>query len=277
MVIEESLKTMLAGMKDPFPDVIVVANGCTDDTAARARRFEPRVRVIELEQGSKPLALNTGNEAAIAFPRLFVDADVQVTFTTLEAVAEVLASDRPLVAAPKLAVELSGSTTPVRMYYRIWTALPYVTDRMVGSGFYGLSRAGLERIGRFPDVIGDDTFVKRQFSREETVSIERDASGQKAEFTIKPPRSLASLIQIEVRRYSGNQQVTALIADSVRGPLGHRRALVVMARDPREWPSLLVYGWVKLASRRRFRAAVRRGTAGLWLRDETSRAPSRGD
>lgn len=66
------LNALLAS--DPVPgftvEVIVIANGCTDDTAARAKRFAPvaaergwRLKVIKQPEGSKPGALNAGDLA----------------------------------------------------------------------------------------------------------------------------------------------------------------------------------------------------------------------
>ena len=57
-------------------DVVVVCNGCTDQTAELARSCGYQVRVVELASASKPAALRIGDAAALAFPRLYLDADV---------------------------------------------------------------------------------------------------------------------------------------------------------------------------------------------------------
>src|SRR5688500_5793780 len=64
-------------------EVIVVSNGCTDDTATRARAVGAWVRVLETPVGSKSLALNLGDHAATAFPRFYVDADVRISAESL--------------------------------------------------------------------------------------------------------------------------------------------------------------------------------------------------
>ena len=59
-------------------DVIVVANGCTDDTAKVAASFGPAVRVLSIPVASKREALVAGDRAARSFPRVYVDADVEL-------------------------------------------------------------------------------------------------------------------------------------------------------------------------------------------------------
>lgn len=271
-VIERCLGALLEGAPPGEPEIIVVCNGCTDDTAARARRIDPRVRIIELAQGSKPLALNTGNQAAAALPRFFVDADIVVSYASLAAAAQALRSDAPRAAAPVIEIDTSRASWPVRLYASLSLRLPFMREGLIGAGVYGLNAAGLQRIGKFPDVIGDDQYVYEKFAPNERISVARDASGKPAKFTIFWAGTLDNLINVEARRRAGDDEIRAL--------LGHRQTslpsqLVALARfaaRPWLWPALAVFAYVKIECRRRYRANKRAGAAGAWTRDESSRS-----
>src|SRR5277367_3830698 len=75
-VIARTLKAMTDGAEPRELEIIVVCNGCTDDTADVARNVRPRVRVIETSIARKTHALNLGEDAAQGFPRIYADADV---------------------------------------------------------------------------------------------------------------------------------------------------------------------------------------------------------
>ena len=81
-VIERTLTGLKPLIRHPGVEIIVVCNGTTDDTADRARRF-PGVLVVEIDDASKPAALNEGDRIATAWPRLYLDADIEVSATAV--------------------------------------------------------------------------------------------------------------------------------------------------------------------------------------------------
>lgn len=152
--------------------VIVVANGCRDQTAEIARGYLNDqkawdLHVIELQEGSKPLALNAGDKAARFGLRAYLDADVVVSATLVHQIVKVLSQDdRAIFASGTPHIPRPSSWTS-RAYARFWQGLPF--NRAIASayGFFAVNAAGRARWGAFPNLISDDTFVRLQFLPEE--------------------------------------------------------------------------------------------------------------
>lgn len=264
-VIGRCLASFVGDLAPGEAEVFVVANGCTDRTADVACAF-PGVSVLELTEASKTAALNAGDEAATAFPRVFLDADIDVSADTLRHLAEALEGPGAAVGAPRAALDLDGCSAAVRRFYRVHARLPYMAEGMTGTGIYALSRAGRSRFGRFPDLTADDLFVQRLFAPgERTVLPDR--------FTVRVPRTLAALVTVRTRVAAGNRQMAHERADdeafqSSAGSTG--RALVHLVRaSPRELVGAAVYVGVTVVARGR--ARTRKGRGAGWLRDQTSR------
>jgi len=122
-VIARTLSAMTEGAEPREFDIVVVCNGCTDDTANVARRFAPLARVIETEVAGKPHALNLGDQAAIGFPRIYADADVVITPDTIRTLARRLqCGDVLAVAPPRTSIfpAALGRFAPVMTYALIF-------------------------------------------------------------------------------------------------------------------------------------------------------------
>ena len=247
-------------------EVLVVCNGCTDDTHAIAERFGPPVRVLESPVASKPAALNLGDQEATSFPRFYLDADIVLPIEDLRRVADVLRGGQVHGAAPRMVVDLEDRPWPVRAFYEIWLETPYVKDDMLGCGVYAISEEGRSRFDTFPDIIADDCFIRLLFAPGERRSV------QDATFVMSPPTTLRSLIHINVRRQMGQAEMDALYPDtseSERG--GQRRFLRGLLMRPLLWPALAVYVYAKFATLARYYWDVRRGERSAWNRDDSSR------
>ncbi|HMO69866.1 MAG TPA: glycosyltransferase [Novosphingobium sp.] len=270
-VIARCLTTILADAPDDGLEILVVCNGCRDDTAARAGAVSPMVRVIELDKGSKPLALNTGNAEARHAIRLFVDADTRVSYHALAALAEVLRGGQVKAASPALDVDLTAVSFAVRGYYRVWLQLPYVLDNMVGSGVFGLSPEGMAAIGEFPPIIADDEFVRTRFPSAERCLLREDAQGRPVFFTIFPPRTLWSLIRVESRQRAGVAQLHERYPSSETRRMTTWPALLATLRRGASLIDLFFFLLVKGAGRLHFQFSKMRKLDHRWLRDDTSR------
>jgi glycosyltransferase involved in cell wall biosynthesis len=266
-VIERCLTTMLADAAPGELEIIVVCNGCKDDTAARARKFEPWVKVIDTPIGSKIHALNLGDEHAMSFPRFYVDADVQLTTQAVRDVAALLGDDSPvLVAAPRAVVAFEDRSPLVRAFYKVWTSLPYFRENMIGSGVYAFSRRGRERFGKFPDIIADD-----EFARLTAAPHERRAS-ESATFTIHPPRTLAGVVNINTRARAGNYELRRKFPHLFENAnTDAQRSLGIIARSPELWPHAPIYLGVMLLAKLKAHRKLAKRQEKVWERDDSSR------
>lgn len=271
-VIGRTLRAMNSGVAGSrAPDVIIVCNGCSDDTAAQARLAAPQARIIEIEEGSKPLAMNIGLDAATAFPVLIVDADVIVSHRTLCAIADTLKDGQVLAASPGLTMDTAGCHPWVRRYYDVWTKSPYLQSGVGGSGIYGLSEAGLDILGRFPPLISDDGLVRRLFPQAQQKRVVADGSGTPTLTTIYAPRTLSDLISCESRWRAGDAQLRDFFRTSGRSSTPE---LEQTRKSDAPAASLAIYGAIKIAGRLYLAFNRLRGRAGMWHRDRSRRKPA---
>lgn len=255
--------------------ICVACNGCSDDTAAVARSY-PGVEVVEIEEASKTAALNAGDaHAGDVFPRLYLDADITVDLAAVRAVSRALDTPEPRAAAPRLHYVTDGRPLVVKGFYRIFGQTSWVTDNLVGSGFYGVSRAGRRRFAEFPPITNDDQFLRALFSSEERISVADHT------FSVQTPHTAAALVRAKARVAEGITEYVAIEneakrerGEDTRPPRGGSLVWVRMARRPGNWLPLVAYAYVRLAARRLRRSHRRQGSALSWGQDRTTR-PSR--
>lgn len=265
LVIARAIKAIIFGAAAGEMDVIVVCNGCADDTARIARSFGPPVRVIETEVGNKANALNLGDQAALAFPRVYADADVLITLDAIRTLAARLQRGDVLVVAPHSSINLNDCSWCVRAYYDIRSRLPSAREGIGGSGVYALSQAGRRRFDDFPNITADDGYVRIQFKPEERQTL------MSVNSIVFAPHTIEDLILIRTRAYYGTIELARRFPTlwNNRGESNHR-TIGRLLGSPFLWPKLLVYCYVNIMAR--YKAIVRFRTASfLWERDNTSR------
>ncbi|MFN3953854.1 MAG: glycosyltransferase family 2 protein [Pararhodobacter sp.] len=257
--IDACLHSLLAAEPADF-EVIVVANGCTDDTATRARRHQPAfaargnpLRVLELPALGKPGALNAGDAEARHGARVYLDADVTLNPPLLRQLAEALAGDAPRYASGQPEV-LRPRSAISRAYARFWVRLPFVAQGVPGFGLFAVNAAGRARWGAFPPIISDDTFVRLHFAPAERI-------GVTGRYQWPLVEGLRPLVRVRRRQDQGVAEIAALypglIANDDTPRPGIGWLLGVLLRDP---AGFAVYGVVSLAVR------LGRGAQSGWVR-----------
>jgi glycosyltransferase involved in cell wall biosynthesis len=272
-VIGRCLNALTAGSRVREIEVAVIANGCTDDTVGVARGFLadiPGLTIVELAEASKSAALNAGDDAVLAFPRIYLDADIVLDDEALDWLIKTLTTPQGRVSSPHICFDLGQAHWAVRQFYRAYAHIPYLREGLIGLGVYGVSESGRRRFGRFPDLIADDLFVQRLFWSDERVTCH-------GTFTVSTPRTIRALVRVRSRTASGSAQLARFdggdVADTSRTTGRTMRALLAeVLHRPSEALAVVVYAAVTLAAR--FNA--RRIDQGPWLRDDSSRQSPRG-
>ena len=272
LVIARGLEAIVNASDGDELELIVVCNGCQDETARRARAVGAPVRVIETEVASKVHALNLGDSAARGFPRIYMDADVEMSAQSVRDLASALTDGRWLAAAPRVeTLFLPQTDWSVRAYYRFWMALPFVQEGMMAAGVYAVSERGRERWDVLPEVIADDGYFRLLFGPQERIEV------QSAVSKVRAPAAFADLIRIKTRSRLGVAQLRERFPDMFareRRTKRYGRAFWAILRQPSLYPCALPFLVVSFISRVRAGAQRRLTTDYRWERDHSSRAGS---
>ncbi|ODT66698.1 MAG: hypothetical protein ABS75_26900 [Pelagibacterium sp. SCN 63-23] len=188
--------------------LIIVANGCQDDTATIARSFiaeaqnaNIELQVLDLERGDKINAINEGEAHAKGEMRVYIDADVVVSPALLDQLVGALTAQKAVYATGTLNIAPPRTWT-TRTYARFWSRLPFVVDGAAGCGVFAVNGAGRARWAEFPPVISDDTFVRLHFGPSERVNVP-------AAFTWPMVEGLANLVRVRRRQDKGVQEIAS--------------------------------------------------------------------
>jgi glycosyltransferase involved in cell wall biosynthesis len=265
-VIGRLLSQLLSDARPGELDIIVVPNGCTDDTAEIAASFGSAVRVVPVPVASKQEALRAGDRAARDFPRLYVDADVELRTEDVRALDAALRRPGTFAAGPRRVLALSGSPWPVRWYYDVWTRLPAVQAGLFGRGVIGVNSVGHQRVANLPPLMSDDLAAALVFGPDEGMIV------PDARVVVHPPRTLGDLVRRRVRVVTGVTQIehNELAPDSTARtkPVD---LLAIIKLQPAMLPRVMVFVAVTVLARLQARGAARRRDYSTWLRDESSR------
>jgi len=266
-VIARTLLPFASLVEDGVLEVIVACNGCTDYTAEVAASFSG-VRVLELPEASKVAALNAADAEATVWPRIYLDADIELSrdgiFRLIRALAPEDAEEIPddtgsplaLAGRPAFRYATTGASVAVRAYYRARARIPSANTALWGAGVYALTRRGHERFERFPEVTADDLYVDGLFEPDEKSIVDAQAA------LVRTPLRSIPLLGILRRNQRGSRE---LGVDS-GGSTG--RELLATVHGPASAFDAGVYAAFALLAR----VLPTRRRTSAWERDESSRA-----
>ena len=263
-VIERTLRAILEEDAADL-EIIIVVNATTDRTAEIARALDPRIKVIETTTPGKTNALNLGETSLTSFPRIYLDADIELKPGSVMALLNASGAGNAIVS-PKPSFDLTDCTVGIRLFMSANRFNHYFgRGAPNGSGCFVLTEEARSRWGEFPDLIADDGFVDGHFDPDESQTIE-DAVA-----IVGPPRDLESMIRVRARVRRGTFELARLhpkLMKKLRSQVGG--AVGRMMVRPWTWPALVVYTWVRIRERQLAHAQIARGETG-WGRDESAR------
>ena len=268
--IRPSLSSIVA-QTDHEDLLIVVANGCSDDTAQVAKNFHSRIQVIETPIPSKIIALNIGESLSSGFPRIYADADIIFSPGTIDRIKAALSSGEKLAVSPDPMMDLSQSSWAVKAYYDVWLSMPYCRQGMIGAGVYALSEEGRKRFDKFPDVIADDGYVRALFKEHERGKVEG------AYVTVKAPANLKWLMKIKTRSRLGQMQLAMLYPELMANETkDYSGGIFQVLKNPMNWPKAAVYLYVTILSRILAKQKLKNIEGYRWEKDLSSRQNAQG-
>jgi glycosyltransferase involved in cell wall biosynthesis len=208
-VLGRCLQVLLSDFASDELDVVVVANACTDRTVEIAR--EAGVRVVETLTSGKANALRLGDAECVTFPRIYVDADIELESSSARALVSALDGSDALAAAPVPTWDLVGASVPACRVHRVHEELMAPRRALAGVGVYVLTEEGHRRIFPLPDVLSDDGLVHRSFVADERLVV----AG--AHVVVRPARTLRAHLRRRIRIRQGNRQLDALGVPAAEG------------------------------------------------------------
>ena len=228
-------------------EIIVAANGCTDDTVALAQAFSDqansigwRLSVLEIDKGDKAGALNRADALASAPNRIYLDADVICDPDLIASLLQALDQIHPIYASGVMRISPAKSWF-TRRYADIWRRTSFMADGIQGAGLFAVNAAGRSRWGEFPAIISDDTFVRISFQPKERIGV---AAG----YTWPLPEGWRNLVKVRRRQDAGIREIhrkyPELVSNEGKSKMGASWMIRIALRHP---IAFAVYAAVKLA------------------------------
>lgn len=232
--------------------VIVAVNGTTDGTVSEAEKFEVQakaagweLRVLNIAEGGKPIALNEGDRVAGPMmdgdSRIYLDADIVMEAEIFAQIHAALAKPMPAYASGQMIVTDADSWV-TRKFIHLWRRVPFMASSgATGAGLFAVNAAGRARWGAFPSIIADDSFVRLQFTPEERTAVA-------ASFYWPPVEGFSALVKVRRRQDAGDAQIAELfpelVANEGKASVTPKDHLKLFLGSPL---SYVVYVTVKLA------------------------------
>jgi len=267
-VIEHTLSHLLSDRQLVDAEILVICNGCSDDTASLVSSFkcshidilsERRliIEVVETDIASKTNAINIGIERASGESIILLDADIYVSGATLMSLRQNLVDSGKDLLSPSVSFDYQYASFWVREYYKVASTSSY-NRRYRFSNVIAMSKIGTECLGKLPNVIADDEYLRRQFKKEQASICEQ------LNFGFACPTNARDLLSILTRIQRGNYQLAQL---QVKDQMGMEKVSV----SAPSLSSFLIFSGFKMLSKLQAFWQLKTGKTISWEKDNSSR------
>lgn len=234
-MIGQCLDSVLASNGPSNAEIIVAANGCTDDTAERSLAYESKVTekgwsltVLSLEEGGKLKALNAADAITKSKVRVYLDADVTLHPDLLAQLTKELSCDAPRYGSGTIRFTPTNNRATT-LYARTYARVPYIANGLPGAGLFAVNESGRAKWADFPNIISDDTYVRLLFTPAERVRVP-------ASYEWPLVEGFANLVRVRRRQNAGVDEITQLYPEILdnddKQPVSLGSKLALALRDP---------------------------------------------
>lgn len=246
-------------------NILVVCNGCKDNTALIVRNEFPQISLIELCEGSKVKAINRGLDEFKQGTVIIQDADIEMSTESIENLIYALLKEDFILASPTPKLHWEDSSILVKLFHQFLEATPEYKRGMVSSGVYCISEAGRKELGKLPEnCIADDGYVKARLANRGFLKVDNAITN------VFLPLNIKDLIKIKTRSRLGNMLLKKIGLNPSTGK-NNLRSLIKIAL--KEWKLIQFSVYLSVNVISRVRAKKQFNTNSLiWERDESSRS-----
>ncbi|RBP52951.1 glycosyltransferase [Arenicella xantha] len=207
-IIRDTLSALIEGCENRDYQILVICNGCSDDTEKIIQQDFADVICVSLEQASKSLAIRFAESLSPGFPRLYLDADIILATADAKALFDAgTKQEAPALIVPSSTIITQQSQMAVKRFYKVWYNTPFVQQLGYGAGAYLLNQAGRKRFNEWPRLIADDGFVRSQFNTSEIHIL------HSLKVIVKAPLTTSILIKVKARSKLGNLELKQFLND----------------------------------------------------------------
>lgn len=244
-IISRLLNAVIEYSQKRAAEIIVIPNGCTDNTMEVLEKYESSIQIIELNEGSKNKAINAAIERAQGRVLVVLDADTELLCEDLDHLINAVKGPIHYATIHGNYV-LDGCDWVVRGYYKAYDFLGFQSEG--GNGIYANTKSGIrERIGSFPSDVNDDTLSCWAFLPEERAYIKESA------VKIHVPKTHDGLINGLSRSTRRRLHLEKVIPPEVyKSRRDYKRfsSIKRVIKKPDIWLSYLIYLLIKFTTKR---------------------------